>query len=127
VRILPRETYRLEAKQEGYATLRQEFTVPDGALSGEMTLQEGVQSPLTAIDPDASLAQNVANVAGATVEAVCANPAGDSYSRGTNRRSNLGASGSGGERRCDGCGIILSDTQLSSLFIYATTASFAST
>lgn len=63
-------TYRLEAKQDGYVTLRQEFTVPDGALSGEMTLQEGVQSPLAAIDPDASLAQNVANVAGATVEAV---------------------------------------------------------
>ncbi len=63
-------TYRLEAKREGFGTLRQEITVPDGALFGDMTLKEGVQNPLNALDPNASFTENVANVAGATVEAV---------------------------------------------------------
>lgn len=63
-------TYRLEGKKDGYQTQRTELTVPDGALFGELVLKEAGLNPLAAIDPNASLGENIANVAGATVEAI---------------------------------------------------------
>ncbi len=64
-------TYRVEASKDGWRTLRKEVRLATaGPLEGRFVLEKGPQNPLAAIDPEAGLAQNVANVAGATVESV---------------------------------------------------------
>ncbi len=64
-------TYRLEVKKDGWRTLRKEIRLSAaGPLQDRLVLEKGPQNPLAAIDPEATLAQNVANVAGATVERV---------------------------------------------------------
>ncbi len=63
--------YRLEVSKEGWRTLRKEVRLAAaGPLQDRVVLEKGPQNPLAAIDPEAGLAQNVANVAEATVESV---------------------------------------------------------
>ncbi len=64
-------TYRLEVSKEGWRTLRKEIKLAAaGPLQDRLVLEKGPQNPLAAIDPEAGIAQNVANVAEATVESV---------------------------------------------------------
>ncbi len=68
---VPPGTYRLEIKKKGWNTLQKTFmqTVA-GPVQVEAVLVKEIQNPLDAIDPNASLPQNVAAVAGAIVDSI---------------------------------------------------------
>lgn len=70
-RYMPAGTYRLEAKKKGWRTVRTEVTLQAaGALSAELVLDKELVSPLSVIQKDAPLAENVTRVVEATADVV---------------------------------------------------------
>lgn len=70
-RYLPSGFYRIEVQKNEWRTVRKEtFLASSGALSGEIVLDKAIVNPLSSIKKEAPLAENVARVAEATVEAI---------------------------------------------------------
>ncbi len=62
--------YRIDVKKDGWRTVRQELLVESGALTGRIVLDRDLVSPLTAVQADATTAENIALVAQATADLV---------------------------------------------------------